>query len=539
MKNDSNYARIMGLITLAIPASPWSALKAHALGDCARPTLPPSGATLYYECTTAGTSAATEPQWPATPGSTVGDGSVVWTCRDASYCSSFGDLAFRYSDPGKATQNISTPEFVRLLRFIRLWKKLGWTIEQTDAAVCALFRTDLGQLGASDTDDVAKLNNGFLTLLPRLGIVIRVIGALNLTLNRELLPLLACWSDIGTHGDTALYRQMFLNPPLLKQDAVFADNGYGEFLVDDPLHPKKIAEHVEALRAAFNLTGEELSLIAADLGFKILLAVSYKHPQPTLEQAILDAAPGIGYDDLRKQLFYAGVLSLPTRDALKAVAGVSAEFQAAVDALFAANPTLTALTIPNISAVYRRGWLSRKLRLSVRELLLLIHCTGLDPFAAPDPPDPSKNREIAPILRLLRVVEALGAASLKPVQALYLLWNKDLSGKSAPDDGQIAALARALRAGCAEIENQFVVVDDPTGEITRVRMGQAYGTDATDFFFGLLKNTFTVDVPYSHPQPILEPSIVEKAAGRMAYDDFRKRLSYSGVLLLISAAARP
>ena len=70
-------------------------------------------------------------------------------------------------------------------------------------------------------------------MLPRLGIVIRVIKALNLTVKRELLPLLACWSHIGTHGDNALYRQMFLNPTVLKQDPVFADNGYGEFLQDN------------------------------------------------------------------------------------------------------------------------------------------------------------------------------------------------------------------------------------------------------------------------------------------------------------------
>ena len=143
---------------------------------------------------------------------------------------SFDNLAFRYSDPAKLTQNIGAVEFVRLLRFIRLWKKLGWTIEQTDAAICALYRADLAPLDAGDIDTVAKLDAGFLTLLPRLGIVIRVMKALNLTLKRDLLPLLACWSEIGTHGDNALYRQMFLNPALLKQDAVFADNGYGEFL---------------------------------------------------------------------------------------------------------------------------------------------------------------------------------------------------------------------------------------------------------------------------------------------------------------------
>src|SRR5262249_3218282 len=37
VKNNDNCARIMGLITLAIPASAWAASKAYALGDCVLP----------------------------------------------------------------------------------------------------------------------------------------------------------------------------------------------------------------------------------------------------------------------------------------------------------------------------------------------------------------------------------------------------------------------------------------------------------------------------------------------------------------------
>lgn len=232
VKRQDNYDRIMGLITLAIPTGTWAASRAYAIGDCVRPSSPPTGSTLYYECTTSGTSAAVEPNWPTTSGNTHGYGTVKWTCRDVSSCLSFDNLAFRYSDPAKITQNIGAVEFIRLLRFIRLWKKLGWTIEQTDAAICALFPVPPFPLGADAIDTVAKLDAGFLTLLPRLGIVVRVMKALNLTVKSDLLPLLVCWSDIDTHGDSALYRQMFLNPALLKQDAVFADNGYGEFLQD-------------------------------------------------------------------------------------------------------------------------------------------------------------------------------------------------------------------------------------------------------------------------------------------------------------------
>ena len=309
---------------------------------------------------------------------------VFWTCRDASSCQSFDNLAFRYSDPAKLTQSVSADVFVRLLRFIRLWKKLGWTIEQTDAAICALYRADLTSLDANDIDDVGKLNTGFVTLLARLGIVIRVIEALNLTVKRDLLSLLACWSDIGARGYTSLYSQMFLNPALLEQDAVFADDGYGEFL-----------RHV---------------------------AVAYAHTQPVLEQPIITAASGkIGYNDSTKQLSFSGIMDATIREALKSVPGVSQQLKDAVDALYNAQrlathaealrsafnltgeeydrivaglvyDASTALTIPNISAIYRRGWLARKLNFSVRELLLLIQFTSLDPFAVPDP---AKSRDPA------------------------------------------------------------------------------------------------------------------------------------------------
>src|SRR5262249_49866765 len=148
---------------------------------------------------------------------------------------------------------------------------------------------------------------GFLTLLPRLGIAVHVMNALNLTPDRDLPSLLACWSDIGTKGDNSLYRQMFLNPAILARDPDFADDGYGNVLKDVT---KNLLDHTEALRAAFGITADEFDRIAAALGFN------------------------------------------------------------------AATP----LTLANISTVYRYGWLARKLRLSVRELVLLISLSGLNPF---------------------------------------------------------------------------------------------------------------------------------------------------------------
>src|SRR6266542_1304647 len=372
----------------------------------------------------------------------------------------FDQLEFRYAEPMDNEADTSTRlgavEFARLLRFIRLWKKTGWTIEQTDAAICALYREDLQPLGPDDVDTLAKLDAGFLRLLPRIGIVVRVMSALNLTPKRDLSSLLACWSAIGTHGDGALYRQMFLNPAILKQDAVFVDNGFDEYLTDNT---KKLADHAEALRSAFNLTGDEYGRIVEALG----------------------------YD---------------------------------------AN---TPLTIPNISAVFRRGYLARKLRLSVRELLLLTSLTGLDPFAAPDPPNPA-------ILRLVALVQDLKARSFKSAAALYLIWNQDLSGKSAPAPAQITDFARTLRGDFVAIEDQFAATEDPNGDVARARMTLVYGQEAADAFFALLDDTSTIDVAYTHSSPALEAAITV-ADPKISYDDFKHRLSHTGLLTAATQTA--
>jgi hypothetical protein len=370
----------------------------------------------------------------------------------------FDKLELRYSKPVANAADTSTrlgaPEFTRLLRFIRLWRKTGWTIEQTDAAICSFFRQDLAPIQSSDVDTLAKLDAGFLTLLPRLGIASRIMKSLALKPDRDFTSLLACWSNIGTQGQSALYRQMFLSPATLKQDPAFADNGYGEFLTDGTA---KLTAHAETLRAAFNLTADEFDRIRAALGF----------------------------DDN------------------------------------------TVLSLANISAMYRRGWLARKLRLSVRELLLLSSVTGLDPFAPPD--ISAVPLAEPPMSRLISLVQALKARSLKTAVALYLIWNQDLSGKSAPEPAQVTEFARTLRGDFADIDQQFAATEDPNGDILRARMTLVYGQDTADAFFALLDNTITTDVSYTNPAPVLSAAVIATDS-QLFYDDFRHRLSHLGLL---------
>ncbi|PSR17360.1 hypothetical protein C8255_13005, partial [filamentous cyanobacterium CCP3] len=466
----------------------------------------------------------------------------------ADLCS-FDPLEFRYANPDTPTALLSKLEFIKLIRFIRLWKKLGWSIEQTDKAITALYPADQTPNDSDEAVNLQRLDAGFKSLLLRLGVLKQVIEALSLNPDRDLLRLLSCFAPIDTHGAASLYRQMFLSSALLKQNQIFADDGYGNYLQK--------------------------------------LEVSYSHTQPALEQPILDAAANqLIYNDARKQLSFQGILTATTRDALRAVPGVEQVFQEAIAQLYVSQrlfanveilkaelqladeqfseivqrlllPTDTLraafqltdeefsaivtalpdnstlidrdeeniplLTLKNISAVFRRGWLAHKLKLSIREFLLLIQITKIDPFLPPDAPNPQ-------ILNLIRFVDRLRSVSFPLEQALYLIWNQDISGKSAPPESTILQFARTLRTDFATIASEFTRVDDPDGKIARDQMALAYGNETTDFFFGLLNQTLVTSVQYDHPQEELEQAIQNAGSGRISYDSLRKELSFTGVL---------
>ncbi|HLW16778.1 MAG TPA: neuraminidase-like domain-containing protein [Actinomycetota bacterium] len=369
-------------------------------------------------------------------------------------------LELRYANPDTSANLLGAIDYVRMARFVRLWRKLGWSVALTDSAITSLSPPDPSD-GKPPLD---HLDAAWKVLLPRLGIVRALLDRLNLEVERDLPGQLACWAPVETHGDESLYRRMFQSTTILQQDSAFAANAFGDVLQDATLH---VSDHLEALRAAFGLTSEEVALI--------------------VDQVVADANAAVPPP----------------------------------------NPLLTKQTLPlslaNISAIYRYGWLAHELQLSVVELLLLKKRTGYDVFAAPDPVNP-------PIVLFLDVVQRLEQAALRPTQALYLIWDDDISGKSAPDRRQLTDLARTLRADFAAVEGDFAIIDDPNGDIARARMTLVYGADATNFFFGLLDNTFVVNAkfassPTSSPQPL-----ISAAPGRVVYDDFAKQLTFAGYL---------
>ena len=90
-KGDGDDARIrLHKQHTLLGVTPWAASTAYALATIVIPT---ANNGLWYECTTAGTSAASEPTWPTTPGQTVTDGTtLVWTCRKSTIPQQFEEI---------------------------------------------------------------------------------------------------------------------------------------------------------------------------------------------------------------------------------------------------------------------------------------------------------------------------------------------------------------------------------------------------------------------------------------------------------------
>ena len=204
-----------------------------------------------------------------------------------------------------------------------------------------------------------------------------------------------------------------------------------------------------------------------------------------------------------------------------------AEFTLIANSLqFTAN---TPLTLANISRIFRVGWLAHTLSMSVVEFLLLRQMTGIDPFAPLDPlagppTDP-------PVLRFIELVQAMSNAGFLPMQALYLLWDQDISGKSAPTLDDITGLAITLRAAFSAVAAQFTIQSDPDGTIAQGLMALVYTSTATNFFFGLLNGTLISSVNFSSSsQPPIPQAVIDASSGALSYDNLRKQLSFAGVV---------
>jgi hypothetical protein len=136
---------------------------------------------------------------------------------------------------------LTVAEYDTMQRFIRLWRKLAWSIPQTDMALGAL--SPVGSIRYDITP----------VIIQQLSWVKQLIDHMGLPLER----LLVCCADMQMYNEHSLYQQLFLKPNILSVDPVFKADANGNYLSGS----YTITDHLAGLMAALQLTADEIKLI--------------------------------------------------------------------------------------------------------------------------------------------------------------------------------------------------------------------------------------------------------------------------------------
>ena len=376
--------------------------------------------------------------------------------------------------------SLSVDEYDRFQRFIRLWHKTGWTIDETDKALVGLSAKPLGDGNDSSTstepdscdyvgfevfsDDCApgdKGTNGScnITCEPNdpkdpcgddgdrpddldcpkpiwvtdqitpafLHQLVAVHKLLDLT-GLPLIKLLTFWTQISTVGEKSLYKRLFLTHNLLGIDKVFKADIHGNYLTQSA----KITDHLPVLMAALKLKADD---ITAMMNF---------HPMPN-------------------------ALGLP--------------------------PVPDALTLTNVSALYRYSLLAKVLHVKVADLPEVVGLFGTllgNPF-----------KSAWNFLSLIETWGKMEDAGFTFRQLNYIIRDQDDKLRPiAPAKRTILQITKTLYDGLNGIDRDHKDIledkkDEATADLVRTKIGLLFEPAVVEQIIGLLEGTtvYTTNAP--------------------------------------------
>ena len=298
----------------------------------------------------------------------------------------------------------ATPlDYVKLNLLVRLWQKLGWSLDELDRAMQAFFPPNLpawteAGFGAAFTAAwktalvyLAHLDNLNTDLRPAAGRV-------------ALLPF---WADLPVDGTSPLYATLFLTPSVLNNDWAF-DDPNGEFPV--PLSDltaaslQAFAAHLASVQGVLGLTADDVSAILTDAG-----------------TAVDQVAVSQGGQTVQ----------------------------------------MPAFTLGNLSICYRYSTLATCLHLDVDDLIALKQMSGLDPF------QPVTGTAITALAgdvlfnttqQFLTEAQTVQASGFEVEDLQYLLRHQfNPVGKYQTDENALLGLLQSTAAGLAAIQSQNTV----------------------------------------------------------------------------------
>ena len=450
---------------------------------------------------------------------------IVNPTNAADLCSLSG-LQFRHADGSK----LQAIDFIRLLRLIRLQRKLGLSFEQTDAILTAL---------APPVATITVAGNPAAGPGNLSGTIAGRPWSSTFTAT-ESLPDLATGiaGSISLAGSGAYTRGLivyaFATAPAATAPPALTASGGGNVTLtvgSDPL--QTLDGSLLAALPRLGFAYRAIKLLDLDVGADLpsLLAcwapIEYGTTNSLYAAMFLTPAQQAGdasfMPDANGNVLDGTAALMDHEPALRSAFNLThAEFASICGSQALNYDASTKLTLDNISAIYRRGWLARKLEISVAELLSLVNFSTIDPFGSLDPSPRSPTEPC--LIRFVDLVLAIQAAGLDVAQVLYLIWNQDLRGNLALPDDKLAALALKLRADLMAVDAQFTLGDDPTGALAQPLLTLVYGSETASFFLGLLNGTFSVSIAYSGPDP--SAAVIAASVGSLVYDQIAHTLTY-------------
>ncbi len=411
---------------------------------------------------------------------------------------------------------IDAPALIRLNLFVRLWKKLGWPIEDVDNAL-HVFLPEECRLKTGD-----KLSEGLKTAL----VYLAHLKALDerLKLGKKSRPrLLALWSDLGTWGKNSLYKQLFLTRSILKDDEVFSPNKKGEYLpgIDDLKQKILLKDHQLPVQAALVLNTNEIEAILTDIDSDI-----EEENQLRILPALISTP-----EEIDPNLENIGL-------SLKNVK----------------------LSLAVVSKLHRYGFLAKALKLSVRELISLKQLSGLNPFM-PITKDPLTGLEqdypFTQTLRFVEVVDAIKDSGFGIEDLEYLLLNQvDPTGKYRENPSTLLALVKSLATGIRRIRDEHAAPTEAltfTDDCIRKELALLAPPDVVETFLSMWTGKVEYDAmaALSTQSSSGDPNVFtvaqklepgdyaqEPAISRVLFDEIKstQHLVFRGVLLEASLA---
>ncbi|WP_322756069.1 neuraminidase-like domain-containing protein, partial [Frankia sp. Cas3] len=206
----------------------------------------------------------------------------------------FDQTIVRHADGGAADAEV----FLRLNLFVRLWRRLGWTVDDLDRAL-AVFIPSAAPFAAGHYAE-----KPLETALIYLAHLRELEGRLAAPPDR--IRLLTLWTDIPTEGPDNLYARLFLRPSVLKVDPIF-DHPRGDYLAaawvaaqgaGKPAAFTQIAGHLQAIQAALGLTATEVTEITADAGLGTDAGLTIANLSVLHRYGLLAQGLGLSVDDL-------------------------------------------------------------------------------------------------------------------------------------------------------------------------------------------------------------------------------------------------